>query len=133
MIAAQRETAGASGGGGNPTAPGAAEWLSLAAAPTFAIMALLTGIGGPHEMMGSAAHGASPLNGMAWMYILMSAFHSAPWLKLVSGRRSGARRTGRRQFPTSGCSPQSRLARPEEGSRPDSRSCDSEKVVAVHG
>jgi hypothetical protein len=25
------------------------------------------------------------------MYVLMSVFHSAPWLKLISGRRSGAR------------------------------------------
>jgi hypothetical protein len=27
---------------------------------------------------------------MVPMYLLMSAFHSAPWLKLVSSRRSGA-------------------------------------------
>jgi hypothetical protein len=62
--------------------------LSLAAAPTFAIMALLTGIqdGGMSGMLCSAAHGASPLSGMAPMYLLMSAFHSAPWLKLVAGR-----------------------------------------------
>jgi hypothetical protein len=93
MIAAERETSGASGGSGNSTALGAADWLSLAAAPTFAIMALLTGNDGPNEMMASTAHGASALNGMAWMYILMSAFHSAPWLKLMPGRRSGVRRT----------------------------------------
>ncbi len=67
--------------------------LSLAAAPTFAIMALLTGIqdGGMSGMLCSAAHDASPLSGMVPMYLLMSAFHSAPWLKLVAGRRSGAR------------------------------------------
>jgi hypothetical protein len=28
---------------------------------------------------------------MVPMYLLMTAFHSAPWLKLISGRRSGAR------------------------------------------
>jgi hypothetical protein len=28
-------------------------------------------------------HGASPLGGMAPMYALMSAFHAAPWLKLL--------------------------------------------------
>jgi hypothetical protein len=74
---------------------GAARWLSLAAAPTFAIMALLTGVhgGGTPEMLCSAAHDASQLSGMALMYLLMSAFHLAPWLKLVSGRRSGARRS----------------------------------------
>ena len=27
---------------------------------------------------------ASPLSGMVPMYLLMSAFHSAPWLKLIS-------------------------------------------------
>jgi hypothetical protein len=75
-------------------AAGAADWLCLAAAPTFAIMALLTGVGGgPPDMLCSAMHGASPLSGMVPMYLLMSAFHSAPWLKLVSGRRSGARRS----------------------------------------
>jgi hypothetical protein len=67
--------------------------LSLAAAPTFAIMALLAGVqdGGMPGMLCSAAHGASPLTGMVPMYLLMSAFHSAPWLKLVSRGPSGAR------------------------------------------
>jgi hypothetical protein len=67
---------------------GAADWISLAAAPTFAIMALLAspfGAGSP-EMLCSAAHGVLPLSGMATMYLLMSAFHSAPWLKLISRR-----------------------------------------------
>jgi hypothetical protein len=68
---------------------GAAGWLGLAAAPTFAIMALLTGVGGgPADMLCSAAHEASPLSGMVPMYLLMSAFHSAPWLKLISSRRT---------------------------------------------
>jgi hypothetical protein len=73
---------------GSAAARGAADWLSLAAAPTFAIMALLTGVlgGGPLDMLCSA----SPLSGMVPMYLLMSAFHSAPWLKLISSRRSGA-------------------------------------------
>jgi hypothetical protein len=68
---------------------GTADWLCFAAAPTFAIMALLTGVlgGGSREILCSAMHDASPLGGMAWMYILMSAFHSTPWLKLISSRR----------------------------------------------
>jgi hypothetical protein len=67
---------------------GAADWLCLAAAPTFAIMALLTGVGGGSaDMLCSAAQQASPLSGMVPMYLLMSAFHSAPWLKLISRRR----------------------------------------------
>jgi hypothetical protein len=71
-----------------------ADWLCLAAAPTFAIMALLTSVlgGGPLDMFCSAAQNASPLSGMVPMYVLMSAFHSAPWLKLISNRRSGASR-----------------------------------------
>ncbi len=74
---------------------GLAAWLSFAAAPTFAIMALLAGVlgGGPSDTLCSAAQGASPLSGMVAMYLLMSAFHSAPWLKLISSRPSGARRS----------------------------------------
>jgi hypothetical protein len=79
----------------NATALGAAGWLSLAAAPTFVTMALLTGFlgGGSPDMLCSATQDASPLSGMVPMYLLMSAFHAAPWLKLISSRRSGARRS----------------------------------------
>jgi hypothetical protein len=63
-------------------------WLGLAATPTFAIMALLTAVfgGGPSDMLCSAGHGAL-LGGMVPMYLLMSAFHSAAWLKLIAERR----------------------------------------------
>jgi hypothetical protein len=63
-------------------------FLSLAAAPTFAAMALLSARpgGGPLEALCSAAHDASPLSGMVAMYVLMSVFHLAPWLKLIAGR-----------------------------------------------
>ena len=60
--------------------------LHLAAAPTFAVMALvaiLAGGGSPDALCGVA--GASPLTGMVPMYLLMSLFHSAPWLKLIAG------------------------------------------------
>ena len=78
-------------------ARGAADWVCLAAAPTFAIMALLTGVlgGGPQDMLCAATQDTSLLSGMVPMYLLMSAFHSAPWLKLISGRR-GAISTSRR-------------------------------------
>lgn len=78
---------------GSATALGAADWLCLAAAPTFAVMALLTGAfgGGQPDILCGAPPGASPLNGMVLMYMLMSAFHTAPWLKLIAGRRDGAR------------------------------------------
>ena len=49
-----------------PGPRGAADCLSLAAAPTFAVMALLTAVlgGGPLAMLCSAAPEASPLTGM---------------------------------------------------------------------
>jgi hypothetical protein len=74
--------------GRRSTTAGAAGWLSLAAAPTFAMMALLAvvhGAGMP-DMICSAAGGGSPLSGMVPMYALMSAFHLGPWLRLFSRR-----------------------------------------------
>jgi hypothetical protein len=70
---------------------GSADWPCLAAAPTFAIMALLTGVLGdsPQDMLCSAAQDSSPLSGMVVMYMLMSAFHLGPWLKLIASRRKG--------------------------------------------
>ncbi len=59
--------------------------LSLLAAPTFAVMALLTAIGG--GPVGGFC-GGSPLSGMATMYLLMSVFHAGPWLRLM---RDGSR------------------------------------------
>ena len=65
---------------------GLADWLCLAAAPTFAVMALLTAAYGNHDMTCMSGPGASMLGGMVPMYLLMAAFHLAPWLRLV-GRR----------------------------------------------
>jgi hypothetical protein len=48
--------------------------------------------GGMPDMLCPAGQAASPLGGMVPMYLLMSAFHSGPWLTLISGRRHGARR-----------------------------------------
>jgi len=71
---------------------GFADWMSLAAAPTFAVMALLTTVhgGGPPDMLCSSAQHSSPLSGMVVMYLLMSAFHSVPWLRLISSQRGRA-------------------------------------------
>ena len=90
-------------------AAGAVDLLSLAAAPTFAIMALLTGaldIGPPVTLCSATQH-ASPLNGMVVMYVLMSAFHSASWLKLISSRRNGGgrRTTGAHRMRVGPCQP----------------------------
>ncbi len=77
-----------------PAARGPTAWLGLAATPTFALMAVLTAMfgGGPRDILCSAGSGAFPLGGMIPMYLLMSAFHSPPWLKLAPSRRGCARR-----------------------------------------
>lgn len=70
------------------TASGLAGWLGLAAAPTFALMALWTAFfTGPPDMLCMAMQGSTPVSGMTVMYLLMSAFHAAPWLKFISSRR----------------------------------------------
>ena len=69
-----------------------AKGLRFAAAPTFMIMALLTAMldRGLSDPFCSAAGNPLP-GGMAAMYLLMSAFHLTPWLKLLSRRRTVAR------------------------------------------
>ena len=66
----------------------AADILSLAAAPSFALMAALTPAVDPTQpglcMSGPAG---APLSGMALMYGLMSVFHAAPWLRVLRGTR----------------------------------------------
>ena len=66
-------------------------FLSLAAAPTFAAMAMLTGVlgGAPMDTLCPAGPGAA-LSGMVPMYLLMSMFHASPWLKLASAIPRGA-------------------------------------------
>jgi len=78
----------------------AAQRLRLAAAPTFAIMALLTATfrGGAMDMLCSAGP-LSPLTGMVPMYLLMSAFHAGPWLELVFRGRRATPRLGCRSTP----------------------------------
>jgi hypothetical protein len=64
-------------------------WLRLAAAPSFAIMALLTvalDSSLPNALCLAAGH--SRLGGMAPMYLLMAVFHLPPWLNLISRRRN---------------------------------------------
>ena len=68
--------------GGTTASLGATDWLSLAAAPTFAIMTLLTSHGGgPGDILCSTAHDASP---MTWLKMT--------WLNLIS-RRCASRAT----------------------------------------
>ena len=56
------------------TASRIARWLPLAAAPTFALMAVHTGI------HGDGAH-------MVSMYVLMTTFNVAPWLQVFARQR----------------------------------------------
>jgi len=87
-----RSTGGASfDDEGAAAARGIAKWLGLAAAPTFAVVALLTGVlgDGKMAMICSTAPDPSSLGGMVPMYLLMSAFHSAPWLKLIANTWRG--------------------------------------------
>ncbi|MER9456257.1 MULTISPECIES: hypothetical protein [unclassified Mesorhizobium] len=58
----------------------------LAVAPTFALIALLTCVF-KGDVLCMNGQGAWPLSGMVPMYLLMSAFHLAPWRRL---RRQGA-------------------------------------------
>jgi hypothetical protein len=78
-------------GGGNHcagVARVAADWLGLAAAPAFATMALITVcLGGGAEPLCSALRQSSLMSGMVPMYLVMSAVHVGPWLRLVAGWR----------------------------------------------
>jgi hypothetical protein len=65
---------------------GLAALLRLAAAPTFAIMAVVTVLSG--DAARALLCGPMQANEMALMYLLMSIFHAAPWLmRLTSQRR----------------------------------------------
>lgn len=52
--------------------------------PTFALMAVLVmaEVGGATALCSPAT---SVTSGMAPMYLLMSGFHAAPWLRLIGG------------------------------------------------
>ena len=80
---------GFAGRAGSGNAPGVVRWLGLAAAPTFAAMALVSAMhgSGSFDAFCSATHGGLSLTGMTPMYVLMSLFHAAPWLRLIGGAR----------------------------------------------
>ena len=78
----------------NAATRGAADWLCLAAAPTFAIMALLEAVTAGADMICSGVRDAFPFDDMVTMYLIMSAFHLPPWLRLISGRGGWSARSG---------------------------------------
>jgi len=53
--------------------------LSLAATPSFAVLAWLTNASTAPDMF----CGGSPFASMALMYGLMAVFHLPPWLRLI--------------------------------------------------
>jgi len=66
-----------------------AEWLSLAAAPVFAAMALATTLsGGPADAFCTVSRELSPLAGMGPMYAMMAVVHLAPWLRRAERRNA---------------------------------------------
>ena len=70
----------------------AADGLALAAAPTFALMAISTGAWGADvgQMLCAGEQGLQ-IGGMTVMYIFMSIFHLTPWLRLLqTGKREAA-------------------------------------------
>ena len=79
-------TSSAAGKGSVRQACDAASWLSLAAAPSFALMALVNA--GDVSMGGICVSraGLLPVDGMTAMYLLMSFFHLPPWLRLARRR-----------------------------------------------
>ncbi|HET7676161.1 MAG TPA: hypothetical protein VFL54_11610 [Gammaproteobacteria bacterium] len=60
-----------------------AVWLALAAAPAFALMALLTAI----DASGMGGSGFLPIDTMTAMYLLMSLFHLPSWLRFIGRGR----------------------------------------------
>lgn len=95
MVALDRNAGNAAAGGGRGTPAGLGDWLCLAATPTFAAMALLSAVTGGADMICSSMADTFPLDGMVMMYLLMSAFHLPPWLRLVSRRSGDASRPDR--------------------------------------
>jgi hypothetical protein len=69
---------------------GAAAWLTLAASPTFALMALIAANDAPPIALCSSGSSILPIDGMTAMYLMMSLFHLSPWLRIAFGHRGQA-------------------------------------------
>ncbi|MBW8640322.1 hypothetical protein K1W69_24230 [Hoeflea sp. WL0058] len=76
-----------------------ADWLALAAAPTFAMMAWLSAVDAQEMAICASDSSFSPVNTMALMYLIMGLFHLSPWLKLAFTR---TQRLDKTTIPTKG-------------------------------
>src|SRR4029453_12915314 len=72
-------------------AAGLAVWLRLAPPPALKPRGPWSRFfPGQPDMLCMAMQGSSPVSGMTVMYVLMSAFHAAPWLRFISSRQNGS-------------------------------------------
>jgi hypothetical protein len=65
---------------------GLANLLCLAASPSFALMALLSAMGGNADPICAASGPGFHAGSMGAMYLMMSAFHLPPWLRKLRQR-----------------------------------------------
>lgn len=86
MTATRSESRRPSATDGAQARRGATRLLSLAAAPTFVLMAMATDLfgHGAADMLCSGEQDRFALSGMVPMYVLMGIFHMGPWLTLLS-------------------------------------------------
>ncbi|HEV2513847.1 MAG TPA: hypothetical protein VGV07_01245 [Devosia sp.] len=67
-----------------PTGAPQIPMLAFAATPLFALLALVSAVGMSGPSICSSTLPLLPINDMALMYLLMSIFHAAPWLRLLA-------------------------------------------------
>ena len=58
-------------------------WFNLAATPSFALMAWVAVADVPRTGICASDSAIPSIAGMAWMYLLMSFFHTSPWVRLI--------------------------------------------------
>ncbi|WP_191488483.1 hypothetical protein [Pseudomonas sp. FEN] len=91
MLSSNHAKEGQSTGAPGGVTVNIADWLCLAAAPTFASMAVLTAANTDLDMACASMQGPWPLNSMVTMYLIMAAVHLSPWLRLIGGHAGRSR------------------------------------------
>ncbi len=73
-----------------PKAPG--RWLTLAAAPVLGAMTVVSALDASAAALCTGRPDSPwPIDGMTWMYLLMTLFHLPPWLALAVRRTAAFR------------------------------------------